>query len=100
MLALCKKTNVHATKKYTDAYPQNWGCELHVYLKDGRCLKTIVWNGKGSSDNPLTKEDLIKKFKSLAGERLSDDHMNKIVAGIYDLDKYEDIADFTALLAK
>ena len=100
LLALCKKTNVHATKKYTDAYPQNWGCELHVYLKDGRCLKTIVWNGKGSSDNPLTKEDLIKKFKSLAGERLSDDHMNKIVAGIYDLDKYEDIADFTALLAK
>jgi len=99
LLNFCRKITVVAVPKYTGEYPKNWGCEMHIYLKNGRKLEKTVWNGKGSADNPLTKDDLILKFKSLAGQRMDNAQMDKIINAIYDLDKCNDIAEFTKLLS-
>ena len=100
LLNLCKNINVNTSDKYTAEYPANWGCEMNVYTRDGRVLNKLVWNGKGSADNPLTKDDLILKFKSLAGERMQENQMDRIIDGVYNLDQIADVSEFTTLLVR
>lgn len=96
--ALCEKISVHIDEKYTKEYPKNWGCEMRVRTKDGRVLESLVWNGKGGPDNPMTKEDLVIKFKSLAGVILDDRQMDAVVDAVYNLENIRDINELTKLL--
>jgi 2-methylcitrate dehydratase PrpD len=98
LLDLCSRITVRASEKYSAAYPQNWGCEMTVRTRDGRVLKQEIWNGKGGPDNPMSREDLILKFRSLAGAVLPDARMDAILAAIDDLENCRDVANLTALL--
>lgn len=98
LLELAGKIRVHSTEEYTKAYPRNWGCELNIHTRDGREVKKVVWNGKGGADNPLSKEDLILKFKSLAGGVLSDGRMDEMIDAIYNLEHVRDVSELAALM--
>ncbi|MEN6412703.1 MAG: MmgE/PrpD family protein [Veillonellales bacterium] len=98
LLELCGRISVHSSDKYTAAYPAKWGCEMKVRTRDGREFTKIIWNGKGGPDNPLTRDDLILKFKSLAGQILSDKRMDEIVNTIYNLEEIKDVSQLTGLL--
>lgn len=98
ILELCSRIFVHSSAKYTAEYPGNWGCEMKVYTRDGREFTKIIWNGKGGPDNPLTKEDMSLKFKSLAGQVLTDKRMDEIISAVYSLEDMEDVSQLTGLL--
>lgn len=98
LLELCSRIFVHSSPQYTAEYPGNWGCEMKVHTRDGRDFTKIVWNGKGGPDNPLTREDLTLKFKSLAGGSLTEQKMDEIANTIYGLEKVSDVTQLTALL--
>ncbi|WP_240419489.1 MmgE/PrpD family protein [Paenibacillus periandrae] len=98
LLELAGKVNVYSTEKYTKEYPRNWGCEMKIYTRDGKEITKVVWNGKGGVDKPLTRDDLILKFKSLAGVALPESRMDEIIHMIFNLEEVSDISQLTALL--
>lgn len=62
---LLKKVEVVTEERFTAAYPDHWGCQVVVTLKDGRILKQEIKDAAGSADNPITEEGLKEKIKSL-----------------------------------
>jgi 2-methylcitrate dehydratase PrpD len=61
---LLSKVKVVPEEKFTNVYPNHWGCELRIICKDGRVLKKEISDASGSVDNPLSKEQV--KSKALA----------------------------------
>jgi 2-methylcitrate dehydratase PrpD len=96
---LCRKIEVRSSEKYTSHYPVNWGCEINVRTRDGRMLNKVIWNGKGGPDNPMSRDDLTLKFKSLAGQVMDEARMERIVATVYGLDNVADVTQLASLLA-
>lgn len=95
---LASKITVHSDDRYTNAYPENWGCEMRIRTRDGRDINKIVWNGKGGADNPLTREDLIDKFNGLAAPVLGREKCIQIVQLIDKLEEVDDVSELVGLL--
>ena len=62
---LLRKVTVVPVDKYTDVYPNHWGCEMKVMCRDGRILVKEVADASGSVSNPLSKEQVKSKALSL-----------------------------------
>ena len=61
-------------------FPEEWAALVTIKLNDGRSFDKYVANPKGDPSNPLTAEELLAKFKALAGPR------NDIVNAVRSLD--------------
>lgn len=61
---LLKKVEVIEDKKFTDRYPNNWGCSMDVIMKDGNTYSTEVIDASGSVTSPLIKEQMLNKVYS------------------------------------
>lgn len=58
---LMKKVEVVAEDRFTDAYPNHWGCHTTIFCQDGTCYKMEIPDASGSVDNPLSKDQLMSK---------------------------------------
>lgn len=58
---LMKKVEVVVDKRFTDAYPDHWGCHTRIICKDGSRCEMEVLDASGSIDNPLTREQALCK---------------------------------------
>ena len=52
--ALLKRIEIREAERFTEAYPDKWGCLLTVHTKDGRTFTHEIPSASGSIDNPLT----------------------------------------------
>jgi 2-methylcitrate dehydratase PrpD len=62
---------------------------MTVRLKDGREFKTWVRYSKGTVGNPMTSEDIHRKFKVLAGHVFSEEKVQEIAWFIDGLEEKE-----------
>lgn len=69
-----------------------------LIAKDGRRRRTIVEFPTGSPANPLPDEQVIAKFRELAGPVLSAPQIERIEKAILSLDEITDARDFPSLL--
>ncbi|HYL78328.1 MAG TPA: MmgE/PrpD family protein [Bryobacteraceae bacterium] len=60
-------------------FPQEWAAIVTIKLTDGRTYEKHITHPKGDPQNPLTRDELIAKFKSLAGNR--DDIVTEVLSG-------------------
>jgi 2-methylcitrate dehydratase PrpD len=67
-------------------------------LRDGLEWSATIANSKGTSENPLTEEEIREKFLLLGGRRLSPDRCTQIVAAASRLEQVTDVCEFTELL--
>src|SRR6185436_20355641 len=62
---------------YTAVYPKEQWCEISVTMDDGRTLTGSCSMTKGEPGNPVTEEELVKKFRELGtpvwGEKLTEE---------------------------
>ncbi len=63
--ALLRRVEVVTDERFTQAYPEHWGCELIATLKDGRQLSATTTDASGSVLNPLSAEQLKRKATAL-----------------------------------
>jgi 2-methylcitrate dehydratase PrpD len=68
-----------------------------VSLKDGRTLEECVTAQYGDTRNPLSHEELVGKFISLASSALGE-RTQDVIGTVYRLDQIEDIRELTRLL--
>ena len=72
--------------------------QVKVFLKNNRVLEESVTAHYGDSANPVTEEDLVAKFYSLAVDTLGNEGAGKVVDTVSRLEELHDIGEFTALL--
>lgn len=66
-------------------------------LKSGEKVEHVVKNATGSVENPMTDEDLKKKFSSLTELIIGKDQTNLLIDQLYRLDQLEDLSSLIEL---
>ena len=69
-----------------------------ITLNDGRTLEGSAAAHYGDSHNPRPREDLLDKFRSLAGESLGDEVSEQVISTSGRLDRLDSVRELTALL--
>ncbi|MDE2940015.1 MAG: MmgE/PrpD family protein [Chloroflexota bacterium] len=69
-----------------------------ITLNDGRTLEGSAAAHYGDSHNPRPREDLLDKFRSLAGESLGDEVTEQVISTSGRLDRLDSVRELTALL--
>ncbi len=66
-----------------------------VHLGDGRSLESSVVSQRGDATNPASREDLLGKFRALAGPTLGDDGVARAIDTSGQIDRLENITELT-----
>ncbi len=69
-----------------------------VVTRDGRELREQVLHRRGSPENPLTPEEVVQKFRHIAGARLAGAKLDRIITLSAGLDRLESVRELVALL--
>ena len=67
------------------------GAEVSVYLKDGTVYTERVNYPKGDPSNPLTRDELVTKFRKLAGFHIAEENLDDLIDMVEELDRLKDI---------
>ena len=67
-------------------------------LKGGVEKSAVITHSKGTTENPMTEEEIQQKFLLLAGRRLSAERCAQIVTAVSRLEQITDLCEFTELL--
>lgn len=73
---------------------------VRVNLKDGRAIEEQVDYAVGRKQNPMPFDDVVVKFRGLAGGVMPEGSVEKIIDAVMHIDEMESIKDLTALLVK
>jgi 2-methylcitrate dehydratase PrpD len=74
------------------------GVELEVQLRDGKSYREKVLHAKGSDMHPMTREEVLKKFRLLAARVLSRSRVEKLEDTLLNLEKLDDARQIARLL--
>lgn len=78
------------------AYPRAWGARVQVLTADGESLHGAVDHPKGDPENPLSQDETVRKFMSLAGRQLPTPAARELAYRCLDLERCPDMAGFFA----
>ncbi|MDN7245281.1 MmgE/PrpD family protein [Planococcus shenhongbingii] len=68
-----------------------------AFLKDGSTIEHIVKNATGSIENPMTDEDLARKFNNLTHPIIGAERANKLRTAMYIIDEKTDLSELIEL---
>jgi 2-methylcitrate dehydratase len=69
-----------------------------IVSKQGKKYQCRVDYPRGHARNPMTDEEIIGKFKSMASKYMSDKQTNQIIDTVFALDKLEDVGKLNRLM--
>ena len=89
---LRSRIKVSAGEGYSAAYPENWGGEVTVHLRDGGEITATRNACKGDPELPLDREQMILKARELLAFASVND-ANAVVDGVLDMAHGGDVPD-------
>lgn len=92
VLGLLDKIKIVETAECNAGYPDGIPNNIIITLKDGRKVSRKVAYPRGHAGNPMTDDEVIGKFKKLAGGVVSDATMDRIINLSLSFDKIDDPA--------
>ena len=84
ILALCQKIEYEVDPK--SAFPEFYSGEVEIQLKSGEVLIHREQMNRGSSANPLSQEEVLRKFESNAGGVMSREAINHFTKDFLNLE--------------
>jgi 2-methylcitrate dehydratase PrpD len=96
VLALAKKVKSYADPKAKG--DQNYNTTMEVKLTGGKSIKAFQQYPPGSPLNPVSRDELRKKFRKLAGTVLSESRIEQIIEKVDRLETSDDASELTRLL--
>ncbi|MFC2066027.1 MmgE/PrpD family protein [Chloroflexota bacterium] len=94
VLQLARKVNISADP----SLPRGVSCAMEIKMKDGTLYNAQVDYAKGSMENPMTAEERIDKFQSLASAELPAEKRATIISMVDKLEELKDMSELCALL--
>jgi 2-methylcitrate dehydratase PrpD len=97
---LLQRTRVAVADDLSAKYPAAWPARVRIELSDGTVLNGAADYPRGNPENPVTTEELEKKFRSLVAPRFEPDFAERAIAIVRELPAIVDLADlFPALFS-
>lgn len=97
-VALAERMQISHNPELDKEYPRSWPYIARVRLKDGRLLEERVDYPPGSPQNPVTEQDLVAKYRSLAEPVLGSD-AGELADRIFGLENVDDVCQLHGLLS-
>src|SRR5688572_6080148 len=72
---------------------------VKVTARDGRSFEKLALHRRGSPENPLKPEDIVYKFRHVAGSCLAHDRMERVIALVQSLEKLDSTRELIDLVA-
>lgn len=93
-----RRIRVQVDPELDRLYPERWPFRVEIHTTDGRRLEQRVDYPPGSPENPLTREQVLSKFRGLAATVLPPARVEELADAIFGLDGAMDARRFAALL--
>lgn len=98
VLELCQKVKYELDPEAEAVYPKYYPCKVIVKTKDGREYIAKVDYPKGDPENPATYEEVIAKFRYLAGFTLGKNKIERVIDYVSNLEKLKNTNDLISSL--
>jgi 2-methylcitrate dehydratase PrpD len=89
---LMKRIILESDEALSRDYPRKWPAQVEIRLNDGRLLQGRVDYPKGDPENPLSREELLHKFKTLTRDILDPHFADVLMDRIMNLEKEPDVS--------
>ncbi len=84
-LNLAERVEVVADDRATEIFPRGFAAVLRVRTKSGAVLEHRVDSSRGGEEHPLTRDDLMLKFRINAGRSLPADQVSALADAVAEL---------------
>ncbi len=98
ILEMAKKVEIAIDPEIEALYPEKFANKVEIVLAGGQGFTARVDSPSGSPENPLTFDEVAKKFMSLAGQVIPKDRAEELVERVGKIEKVKHIGELTALL--
>lgn len=99
LTALLQKVKVNRNAEMTAGYPDGIPNLLIIRTTDGREFRKKISYPLGHYKNPMTDQDVERKFRALAGRVMTEKQVDGILEQLWNIDACEDISRLMALFA-
>jgi len=97
-LELMQKVKVEVTEEARNALPEANMNTVRVVTKSGARFEERVLHHKGHHKNPMTDEDLVSKFRSLAQGLLTEQQIRRLLERLWNFEQVDDVGEVLELL--
>jgi len=97
VLKMTKMVKVQGTEEMDAKGSAHMGAKVTIYLTDGRSFVETIENPKGTPGvRPMTKQDVVSKFRRLVA---NDERSYRIIEVVEKIEEMNDVSAFATLLA-
>ena len=97
---LLRRTRVAVADDITRKYPAAWPVRLTVTLRDGTSERGASDYPRGNAENPVSTEELERKFSALVGPRFGEDTARSALVALHSMERCADMATLFADLGR
>lgn len=98
LLALIGKIRIEETQECNDLFPHALANRVEITTQSGEKFTELVQYHRGHYRNPMTDEEIEKKFASLTRELLSPAQSKALLSSVWNLEKIDDAGKLMELL--
>jgi 2-methylcitrate dehydratase PrpD len=99
ILELAKRVEIVLDPEIEKIYPATFANKVEILLNNGKKLEARIDFPSGSPENPMSFDQVVKKFESLANKVVAKDRIDAIIESVERIEKLDDIRKLTRLLA-
>lgn len=97
-LQLSDKVSVSIAEDVNALYPKKRGARVTIYMKNGESYTEECYDLKGSPQNPVGYEELVKKFETAATGLLREEKIEELKRRCETFEEEKDVDSFVSLL--
>ena len=98
ILAVARKVRLELDEEVQALYPAKRSARVRVKMKNGSSWEEKVLDVRGTRTNPMSREEVEDKFRSLASIVLPDDQVEEVIKTVRDLEGLSDMHKLCSLL--
>ncbi|MBA1336635.1 MAG: hypothetical protein HPY66_3070 [Firmicutes bacterium] len=98
--ALTDKVRIESDPNLESSYPKTKGAEVYINLNDGRKLYKRINLPKGEVENPVSHDELIRKFTYCTDSYFTDEKREEIIKQIFNIEQINNVSDFISILRR
>ena len=99
ILELAKRVEIVLDPEIEKIYPATFANKVEILLNNGKEFEARIDFPSGSPENPMSFDQVVGKFESLANKVVAKDRIDAIIESVGRIDELDDIRKLTRLLA-
>jgi len=98
VLEVARRVRLYLDEEVDRAFPRRNATKVTIRTRDGRCLDERVEAARGTARDPLSRDEIVAKFMSLATTILPSGVVDHVVQTVMSLETQPDVSRLVALL--